>query len=75
MTIRANFLVEAHMTADQFAYWLQGFAELNGESPSAEQWQVIRDHLAPVFNKVKPNLYSGSSFAIAAPTTGSATLR
>jgi hypothetical protein len=43
------------MTAEQFAYWLQGYAELNEAPPSAEQWQAIRDHLALVFDKVTPN--------------------
>lgn len=39
------------MTPDQFAYWLQGFAELNATAPTQEQWQAIRDHLALVFDK------------------------
>ena len=43
------------MTAEQFAYWLQGFSEIHREPPTAEQWQVIRDHLATVFTKVTPN--------------------
>lgn len=48
------------MTPEQFAYWLQGFAELNnGTPPSAEQWKSIREHLATVFKKVTP--LSGSS--------------
>lgn len=42
------------MNSDQFAYWLQGFAELHSEPPSAEQWQSIREHLATVFTKVTP---------------------
>lgn len=42
------------MTAEQFAYWLQGFSELNPGQPSEEQWQAIRDHLATVFDKVTP---------------------
>ena len=42
------------MTAEQFAYWLQGYAELHAAPPSAEQWASIRDHLATVFNKVTP---------------------
>lgn len=42
------------MTPEQFAYWLQGFAELNQQPPTAEQWQSIRDHLATVFKKVTP---------------------
>lgn len=45
------------MTAEQFAYWLQGYAELHDEAPTAEQWQSIRDHLATVFVKVTPNLH------------------
>lgn len=46
------------MTPNEFAYWLQGFAELNAEPPTAEQWQSIRDHLALVFHKVTPPLRS-----------------
>jgi hypothetical protein len=42
------------MTTEQFAYWLQGFAELNAEPPSAEQWKSIRDHLQLVFKKETP---------------------
>lgn len=42
------------MDAQQFAYWLQGFAELNGDisPPNEEQWGIIRCHLAAVFVKV-----------------------
>ncbi len=40
----------------QFAYWLQGFAELNEGEPSPEQWQSIKDHLGLVFSKVTPPL-------------------
>ena len=43
------------MTTDQFAYWLQGFSELNDGPPTAKQWQSIRDHLALVFTKVTPS--------------------
>lgn len=42
------------MTQEQFAYWLQGFAELNPQAPNAEQWQAIRDHLQLVFKKETP---------------------
>jgi hypothetical protein len=44
------------MTPEQFCYWLQGFAELSeGEpSPDSAQWQMIKDHLGEVFNKVTP---------------------
>lgn len=44
------------MTAEQFAYWLQGFAELNPEPPTAAQWQSIREHVGSVFGKVTPPL-------------------
>ena len=42
------------MDALQFAYWLQGFAELNSQQPTPEQWQSIREHLDTVFKKVTP---------------------
>lgn len=42
------------MTSEQFAYWLQGYAELNEAPPTAEQWQSIRAHLQTVFVKVTP---------------------
>ena len=44
------------MTEQQFAYWLQGFAELNPQPPTVEQWQSIREHLATVFKKVTPEV-------------------
>lgn len=44
------------MTPEQFAYWLQGFAELNPNTPpDATQWKQIQDHLKLVFTKVTPN--------------------
>jgi hypothetical protein len=42
------------MTEQQFVYWLQGFAELCPDAPTAVQWQSIREHLAAVFKKVTP---------------------
>lgn len=44
------------MDAPQFALWLQGFAELNAEPPTKQQWQSIREHLRLVFNKVTPEV-------------------
>lgn len=55
------------MTAEQFAYWLQGYAELNAEPPSAEQWKAIREHLALVFMKVTPQFGIGPISPGAAP--------
>lgn len=47
------------MTAEQFAYWMQGFAELSGdEPPTAAQWKSMREHLATVFSKVTPPLHA-----------------
>lgn len=40
------------MTAEQFAYWLNGFAELQGTAPTEAQWESIKEHLNLVFNKV-----------------------
>lgn len=46
------------MTPEAFAYWLQGFAELNPslEQPSPEQWKSISEHLKTVFVKVTPEI-------------------
>lgn len=43
------------MTTEQFAYWLQGYSEICGKTPTKEQWVIIQDHLGEVFNKVTPN--------------------
>jgi hypothetical protein len=51
------------MTPEQFAYWLQGFAELNPQAPTAEQWQAIRDHLNLVFKKETPVRVAGPAVA------------
>ncbi|SCU75537.1 hypothetical protein CNECB9_2370111 [Cupriavidus necator] len=43
------------MSPEQFLYWLQGFAELSGDTPpTPEQWKSIREHLATCFHKVTP---------------------
>lgn len=46
------------MTPEQFAYWLNGFAELNPsmEQPTPEQWKSITEHLKTVFTKVTPEV-------------------
>jgi hypothetical protein len=44
------------MTAEQFAYWLQGFMELTSMNHlSTTQFQIVKDHLALVFNKQTPD--------------------
>ena len=40
------------MQPQEFCYWLQGFAELNGSKPTTQQWEMIKEHLNLVFNKV-----------------------
>lgn len=42
------------MNAEQFAYWLQGYSELNDGPPSEVQWKSICEHLSLVFEKVTP---------------------
>lgn len=42
------------MSERDFCYWLQGFVEVYGHTPTEEQWKIIKDHLALVFNKVTP---------------------
>lgn len=54
------------MTPEQFAYWLQGYAEISGKQPTESEWQVIKDHLQTVFNKVTPVQLGGPS----APVSG-----
>ncbi len=45
------------MDAQQFAYWLQGFAELSGDAPPTKaQWKSIREHLTLVFTKITPKV-------------------
>lgn len=43
------------MNERDFVYWLQGFVELTSlDSPTAEQWKMIKEHLQLVFLKVTP---------------------
>lgn len=50
------------MSPENFCFWLQGYFELGGENLSPQQVQIIKDHLALVFNKVTPNYNLGSIF-------------
>ena len=40
------------MTPENFAYWLQGFVEVSGLTPTEDQWEIIKQHLQLVFVKV-----------------------
>lgn len=43
------------MSFESFAYWLQGYFEISGNSTLSDtQVQIIKDHLDLVFNKVTP---------------------
>jgi len=43
------------MNPEQFTYWLQGFMEVeNPKQMTVRQTQIIKDHLALVFNKKTP---------------------
>ncbi|HEK1349010.1 TPA: hypothetical protein SMQ84_005633 [Pseudomonas aeruginosa] len=57
------------MTPEQFAYWLQGFVELNGAPPNETQWLQIKDHLKLVFDKQTPTYpaYQSSPIGIGIP--------
>lgn len=54
------------MEAQSFCYWLKGYVELNGTTPTEAQWKIIVDHLEKVFDKQTPNRDNGI-------TTGPAT--
>ena len=44
------------MTPENFVYWLQGYAEINGGTPpTAQAWQMICDHLKLVLDKQTPD--------------------
>jgi len=53
------------INALNFAYWLQGYFELtdSGQQMSAQQVQIIKDHLDLVFTKVTPNYLPIASIA------------
>jgi hypothetical protein len=49
------------VTAENFVFWLNGYFELGGENLSPQQVQIIKDHLALVFNKVTPSYDLGET--------------
>ena len=57
------------MTPQEFCYWLQGFAELGGDAPTAEQWSAIKDHLQLTFVKVTPTYDWSKSPFVQTPDT------
>jgi hypothetical protein len=46
------------MNAQEFAYWLNGFAELQvvDTPPTTAQWKSIKEHLKLTFTKVTPEV-------------------
>lgn len=44
------------MNAQEFAFWLQGYLEMSGAKTLGEkEVQILKDHLALVFEKKTPN--------------------
>lgn len=59
------------MSPENFCYFLQGYLETsNPEFISAAQTQIIKDHLALVFNKVTPDRSGIEIFASKTPSSG-----
>lgn len=47
------------MTSNDYAFWLRGYVEItNGQYPDPTQWQIIKDHLDLVFEKVTPDRHT-----------------
>jgi hypothetical protein len=72
--LRIHSIKDNRMTPEQFAYWLQGYAEIAAgrTAPTSEEWQIIKDHLALVFHKVTPNrTAAGQSVTKASPIPSS----
>lgn len=44
------------MDTQRFCDWLQGYIEMGGGPPNEQQWEMVKRHLALVFNKVTPPL-------------------
>lgn len=44
------------MTPEQFVYWLQGYVEINGDMPTGEQWENIKNRLQTVSHQVTPSM-------------------
>lgn len=63
------------MNPEQFAYWLQGFVELNPsmDQPTPEQWKAIAEHLQTVFVKVTPPVQVPPGPIVAAPARNRST--
>ncbi len=50
------------MNESQFVWWLHGFVELHGEPPTAQQWEIVKEHLALVFTKVTTKSITTTDF-------------
>lgn len=63
------------MTAQDFAYWLRGYTEIEGNKmPTEIQWKMICDHLELVFKKETvigkfPSTSTNSALNLKDPTT------
>ena len=53
------------MTTENFTYWLQGYFEISeSKILSSKQTQIIKDHLALVFDKVTPDRKEKNSIEV-----------
>jgi hypothetical protein len=43
------------MTTEQFIYWLKGFIEINGNLPTPEQWEIIKNTIKNIPEKITAN--------------------
>lgn len=59
------------MTSDQFTNWLSGFiSALGSNPPTDEQFNIVKENLGKVFNKVTPNRSTGYFEQYAVPDCG-----
>lgn len=72
------------LKAENFTYWLQGFAEVTEKCPTPKQWKIITEHLEMCFDRVYQEsrkedlqintisstgfLYTGTSLGFGRPT-------
>ena len=58
-----------NMTPEQFCYWLNGYTELSNSPPNLVQWESIKQHLATVFTKVTPPVFTMPDRTVDVPKT------
>lgn len=51
------------MSPNHFLYWLKGYVDIGGGTPNLVQWEIIKDHLQLVFEKVTPDRWTADQAA------------